>query len=105
MTQPIITFDSLGGTTTVVAQAVLVFVISLVLGFHPSNWLGVPLDNVPKALKIIASINPVSYTVDALRGLLINQTHFGLPKDFAVLAAIVILLAAFGVLSFKNVEL
>jgi ABC-2 type transport system permease protein len=45
-----------------------------------------PLNNVPKVLKIISTINPVSYMVDALRTLLANQSHFGLGKDLIVMA-------------------
>jgi ABC-2 type transport system permease protein len=150
----ILTGSALGGATTTLVQAILVFVISLFLGFRPYNWalvpiaLGVaalfafaltcfgaglaakvndfqgfqainqflifplyflssalfPIDGVPKALKIIASVNPVSYAVDAMRGLLINQSHFGLAKDFAVLMATVVVLTAFGVYCFKHLE-
>lgn len=63
-----------------------------------------PLDSVPQALKVIASLNPVSYTVDVLRGLLINETHFGLAKDLVVLGITVAVLLAFGVFSFKRIE-
>ena len=41
-----------------------------------------PLDKVPMAIKIIASFNPISYAVDAIRYTLINQTHFGILTDF-----------------------
>jgi ABC-2 type transport system permease protein len=63
-----------------------------------------PIQNFPVALRFIASINPVSYAVDALRTLLINQTHFGLTKDFIVLAVSVIVLTAFGVYSFNKIQ-
>lgn len=63
-----------------------------------------PIDNVPKALKVIATLNPVSYAVDALRGLLINQTHFGLTKDFIVIAITLLVLTSFGVYSFKRIQ-
>jgi ABC-2 type transport system permease protein len=63
-----------------------------------------PIDYVPKALKIIATFNPVSYTVDALRGLLIHQSHFGLTKDFIVIGITLLVLVTFGVFSFKRIE-
>lgn len=150
----ILTGSALGGATTVLFQAVLVFVISLVLGFRPYNWALVPaaflaaalfayaltcfgaglaavvndfqgfqainqflifplyflssalfpIDAVPPVLKFIASVNPVSYAVDLLRGLLINQSHFGLGLDAAVLAATVVTLTAFGVYCFKKIQ-
>jgi ABC-2 type transport system permease protein len=63
-----------------------------------------PIDNVPKVLKIIATINPVSYAVDALRTLLINQSHFGLVKDFSVIGVTVIVLVSFGVYAFNRIQ-
>jgi len=63
-----------------------------------------PLDYVPTFMKIIAAVNPVSYVVDALRGLLIGQTHFGLPLDVAVIAGTCIVLTAFGVYCFRRIE-
>jgi ABC-2 type transport system permease protein len=34
--------SALGGTTICVFQGILVFVLSLIFGFHPHNWLDVP---------------------------------------------------------------
>ena len=145
---------ALGGATTTTFQAVLVFVISLFLGFRPYDWLLVPaallvmvafslavtcfsaglaslvndfqgfqavnqflifplfflssalypIDHVPAALKVVASINPVSYVVDAMRTLLINQTHFGLPLDIAVISGTCVALIAFGVFCFRRIQ-
>jgi ABC-2 type transport system permease protein len=150
----ILTGSALGGSTTTVAQAILVLLISLLLGFRPYNWALVPvailimamfafamtcfgagiaavvndfqgfqainqflifplfflssapfpIDNVPPVLKFIASVNPVSYTVDSLRAILINQSHFGLTKDLIVLSVTVIVLTVFGVYCFKRIE-
>jgi len=50
--------------------------------FFLSNAL-YPLDNLPTALKVISTLNPVSYIVDALRALLANQSHFGLRTRFS----------------------
>ena len=63
-----------------------------------------PLNNVPEALRIIASINPLSYAVDALRTTLIHQSHFGLTKDLIVLAVTLIVLMIFGVNRFSKIE-
>ena len=44
-----------------------------------------PVDLMPSWLKVLSHVNPLSYQVDALRGLLIGTpAHLGL--DFAVLA-------------------
>jgi len=49
-----------------------------------------PLDSVPTAMKIIASLNPLTYAVDALRMSLIHQSHFTLWQDLTVLGATMI---------------
>ncbi len=145
---------ALGGATTAVLQALMVFFISLFIGFHVENWgllavalaalciLAVsiasfssgigsfvedmqgfqaintllifplfflsgalyPLTGVPAWLRIIADANPMSYAVDAMRGALIGQTHFGLAKDFTVLIITAIVLIAFGAYRFKHIE-
>jgi len=63
-----------------------------------------PLNNVPSWLRILSEINPLSYTVDALRYTLINQTHFGLAKDLLVIAAALILSVAFAVNRFNRIQ-
>jgi ABC-2 type transport system permease protein len=63
-----------------------------------------PLDNVPTALKVVAAINPISYAVDALRGSLINQTHYGYLRDAIALGITVVVLVAFGVWRFRKLE-
>ncbi len=145
---------ALGGATTAVLQGILVFIISLALGFRPDNWLGLiaafiilamlavsiacfssgigsfvedmqgfqainqflvfplyflsgalyPLDHVPTWLHTVAELNPMSYAVDALRATLIGQSHFGLPKDIAVLTLTLILCIAFGAYRFRHIE-
>ena len=47
-----------------------------------------PLDDVPDALRVVSSLNPLSYGVDGLRGSLIGTAHFGLGFDVLVLSAV-----------------
>jgi len=63
-----------------------------------------PLEHAPDWLRIIAECNPMSYAVDAMRDLLIGQTHFGLAKDLTVLALIVVVTVAFGSYRFRHIE-
>jgi len=63
-----------------------------------------PLQHVPTWLRIVAEFNPMSYAVDAMRDVLIGQTHFGLAKDLIVLTATVILLLGFGAYRFRKIE-
>jgi len=146
--------SALGGATTTLIQALLVFFLSMLLGFRPYNWAltipalfiiavfafaitcfgaGLaarvndfqgfqainqflifplfflsgalfPIQGFPKALRIIASVNPVSYAVDALRRILINQGHFNLTVDLLVILLTLIVLTIFGVNSFEKIE-
>jgi len=147
--------NALGGATTVLLQASLVFVISLALGFRPHSYgmlplaalivvvlsialtsfgAGIasmvedfqgfqginnflvfplfflssalyPLSDAPTVLRVLSSINPVSYAVDGLRYALINQTHFGLGKDLLVMAATLVVCVFFAVNRFNRIQI
>ena len=64
-----------------------------------------PLDNVPKALGIVTSLDPLSYGVDGLRGALIGRSHFGMAVDLIVLAAVGVLFLCFGAWRFSKIEI
>jgi len=68
--------------------------------FFASNAI-YPLDLMPGWLRVIAQINPLTYLIDALRGLMITggETVHGYGVDFSVL------LAVFAVLLFVAVRL
>jgi ABC-2 type transport system permease protein len=147
--------SALGGATISIMQGLIVFIISLVLGFRPHDWLLVapafgvlvavclalacfgagiasmvddfqgfqginnllvmpmfflssalyPLNSVPTFLRIISTWNPVSYMVDALRYLLSNQTHFGLQRDFLVIAVTLVVSMAFAINRFNRIQM
>ena len=132
---------TLGGAAVATIQGMIVFLISIAVGFRPSsisalpvalivmsliallftalgtavasmledfqgfqlimNFLVMPLfflsgalfplQGLPKIVAEITIINPLSYGVDALRGLLTNNYHFGLPLDLLVLSGITLL--------------
>jgi ABC-2 type transport system permease protein len=63
-----------------------------------------PLDNVPKVMKVIASANPLTYAVDAMRASLVNQSHFGLPIDLSVMFGTMILLIWFSIYRFNRIQ-
>lgn len=63
-----------------------------------------PLTNAPTALRLLASANPISYAVDALRYTLIHQTHFGIGKDLIVLAVALVVCMAFAVNRFNRIQ-
>jgi ABC-2 type transport system permease protein len=60
-----------------------------------------PLTNAPIVLRWLASANPISYAVDALRYTLVNQTHFGIWKDLAVLSVALVVTVYFAVNRFN----
>lgn len=64
-----------------------------------------PLANVPRPLAFIATIDPLSYGVDGLRGALTGVTHFGLATDFAVLSGLTAACLVVGSYFFSRIQL
>lgn len=64
-----------------------------------------PLSGAPTILRSIATVDPLSYGVDALRAVLINQAHFGLGLDLAVLSGFTLVFLAIGALFFSQIEI
>ena len=64
-----------------------------------------PLTNVPKALQIVASLDPLSYGIDGMRAALIGVTHFGAATDLAALSAVTAVLVLLGSYLFSRIEL
>jgi len=52
----------------------------------------------------LTRIDPLTYGVDGVRGLLIGRTHFGVALDIAVLLSIGVLFVAFGAWRFSKIE-
>ena len=63
-----------------------------------------PLQGLPKALDIIAKIDPLSYGVDGLRGALAGAAHFGMLHDFFVLSILTVLVLILGGYLFSKIE-
>src|SRR4029078_8980373 len=59
-----------------------------------------PLSNLPAVLAVMTRLDPLSYGVDGLRGAFIDQSHFGLATDFAILAAMAAIFLALGARAF-----
>lgn len=65
-----------------------------------------PLDNTIRPIKVIASLDPLSYGVDGLRGALAGGSyHFGATTDLAVMCAITACLLALGSYLFSRLQL
>jgi ABC-2 type transport system permease protein len=63
-----------------------------------------PLTNVPRALRIVAGVDPLSYSVDGLRQSLIGAVHFGVPLDLAVLASVTVAALLLGAYAFSKIQ-
>ena len=63
-----------------------------------------PLTNLPKVLKTIVMVNPLSYGVDGLRATLEGSSQFGLMTDFWVLAIVMAILIAIGSYLFNKIQ-
>jgi ABC-2 type transport system permease protein len=63
-----------------------------------------PLTSAPDWLRILGYINPLSYSVDALRWALINQHHFSLGVDLAVIVVTLCASLWFAVSRFNRIQ-
>jgi ABC-2 type transport system permease protein len=145
---------TLGSATVAVIQGAIVFFMSLVFGFRPTDlillpfalvYMGLiaiiftalgtaiasliddtqgfqlimsflimpifflsgalfPMQSLPKAVAVISSLNPLTYGVDGLRGILINGAHFGLVTDFTVLMVIATVIMVIGAYLFSRMQ-
>ena len=145
---------TLGGATVATIQGVIVFLLTLVVGFRPQHWGLVPvalffmflmamlftafgtaiasrmqdmqafplimnflvmpmfflsgalfpLSGLPAGITVVATVNPLSYGVDGLRGALVDGFHFGFSIDMLALIGGAILFTAIGSWLFSGVE-
>jgi len=63
-----------------------------------------PLTSVPEVLRWIAAVDPLSYGIDAMRILLTNNAHYGLPLDLTVLTAFTLLFLGLGSYFFSKIQ-
>src|SRR3989442_15951561 len=63
-----------------------------------------PLEGLPRVLGALTRVDPLTYGVDGVRGLLIGRTHFGIALDVAVLLAVGVLFLVFGAWRFSEIE-
>lgn len=146
---------TLGGGTVAIIQGLIIFVLSLIVGFRPENlkllpfafvfmaFIAIfftafgtaiaslledihgfqlimnfllmplfflsgalfPLQGLPKVFGVIASIDPLSYGVDGLRGTLVSGAHFGLVTDLFVLSGLTAIILALGSYLFSKIQI
>ena len=63
-----------------------------------------PLNNLPRVLSVVTSLDPLSYGVDGMRSALTGISHFGATLDIAVLLVVAAALLAVGSHLFSKIE-
>lgn len=87
------TFEGFGGVVNFLIQPI----------FFLSGAL-YPLDGLPRALRVLVLANPMSYVVDAVRGLMLGLNHFPLALDIGVLAVTTVVFAVIATLRFRKMD-
>ncbi|HEV2387279.1 MAG TPA: ABC transporter permease [Candidatus Acidoferrales bacterium] len=64
-----------------------------------------PVQGLPRALRAVLRVNPVTYGVDGIRGAFNHGFQFGLGTDFAVLGTLTAVLLAAGSYLFSRIQL
>ena len=63
-----------------------------------------PLAGLPKVIELLTKIDPLTYGVDAMRGVLIGVTKFGVTTDLIILVAISSILLFIGAKLFNRLQ-
>jgi ABC-2 type transport system permease protein len=63
-----------------------------------------PLDNLPEWMMVVTRLNPLTYIVDGMRGVLYGLNTFPLTIDFGVAALFATVLIAIGTYAFKRMS-
>lgn len=64
-----------------------------------------PLNNLPRVLSWITSVDPLAYGIDGMRSALLGMAHFGAAIDGTVLACVALLFLSLGAYSFSKIEI
>jgi len=102
-----ILFTALGTAIATVLQDMHGFQLIMSFLVMPLFFLSgaiFPLNSAPKALVMVAKIDPLSYGVDGLRATLIGDSYFHFGLDLTVLAVLSFLFLALGSFLFTKME-
>jgi ABC-2 type transport system permease protein len=103
-----IVFSALGTTIGSSLQDMQAFPIVMNFLVLPLFFLSgalFPLKNLPTALSVVTSVDPLSYGVDGLRAALLGSAHFGATLDLVVLAVVGVALLCLGAWRFSKIEI
>ncbi len=62
-----------------------------------------PLEGIPQGLAVVTKLNPLSYGVDALRSMLIAQSHFPFAFDMGIIIVLSLIILAIGSALFSRI--
>lgn len=63
-----------------------------------------PINNLPRYMLVFTMLDPVTYAVDALRGLILGSSQLPIALNFAVLTTIAVIMIGIGTWSFKRLK-
>ncbi len=145
---------TLGGATVASFQGLIVFILTVIVGFRPHDWLMLPLaaifvfivailftsfgiaiasriedmqgfqlimnflvipifflsgalyplQGIPAILQIIARIDPLTYGIDGIRGVLINANNFSIATDLLVITIVAVAFLGIGSYLFEKIQ-
>jgi len=64
-----------------------------------------PISNLPPWLAPFIFVNPITYSVDGIRGALIGKSQFFLPEDFVIVCIFTIIMILIGTYAFKKMKI
>jgi ABC-2 type transport system permease protein len=103
-----ITFSALGTTIGSVLKDMQGFQMIMNFLVLPIFFLSgalFPLNNLPRAMAWITSIDPLAYGIDGMRSAFLGTAHFGPTIDGMVLASVAMLFLSLGAYSFSKIEI
>jgi ABC-2 type transport system permease protein len=145
---------TLGGATVASFQGFIVFILTVIVGFRPHDWLMLPLaavfvfvvailftslgiaiasriedmqgfqlimnflvmpifflsgalfplQGIPTILETIARIDPLTYGIDGIRGVLINANNFSIATDLLIITIVAVILLGIGSYLFEKIQ-
>jgi len=64
-----------------------------------------PINNLPSWLSPFVFINPITYAVDGVRGILIGNSNFNIAFDFSIITMFSIIMILIGTYAFKKMKI
>jgi ABC-2 type transport system permease protein len=103
-----VTFTALGTAVACFIEDMQGFQLIINFLIMPTFFLSgalFPLESLPRTVAVISAANPLSYGVDAMRGILIGEVHFGLIIDLSVLVCVAAAIMTVGSYFFSKVRI